>query len=67
MPIVMNCPFMLKDKGLNIHCEGAKLKFPDNDARREFVRSYCAHSYNWAQCQISKYMRNYYDRKDEGK
>lgn len=67
MPIRIECPFYKKDNNFSLTCEGAKIKFPDLDACREFIRSYCAHSYNWRQCQISKYMQQYYDRKDEGK
>ena len=59
----MECPFYKRVKFLTLSCEGATLKFPDVDARSEFVLGYCANSYNWRKCPIAHYLENYYFRK----
>ena len=41
MPMAMQCPFFKRDNNLILYCEGAKLMFPDTDARSEFVLGYC--------------------------
>ncbi|MBQ3022738.1 MAG: hypothetical protein IJD91_05410 [Clostridia bacterium] len=65
MPMVMECPFYKRDNYLKLSCEGASLKFPDKDARSEFLLGYCANSYNWRKCPIAHCLENYYFRKDE--
>lgn len=65
MPAVMHCPFYMYEKNGKLSCEGASLKFPDKDARSEYVLKYCTNSYGWRKCPIAHYMENYYFRKDE--
>ncbi len=65
MPIVMECPFYKKHNGLNFRCEGATIKFPDKDARSEFLLGYCANNYNWRRCPIAHCLENYYFRKED--
>ena len=67
MPMAMECPFFKREEKLKLSCEGAKLKFPDKDARSEFVLGYCANSYNWRKCPIAHCLENYYlGRSDVG-
>ncbi len=63
MPMAMQCPFFKRDNNLVLYCEGAKLMFPDTDARSEFVLGYCANSHNWRKCPIAHCLENYYFRK----
>ena len=65
MPIIMQCPFYKKDESLKLHCEGGVLKFPDADARSEYVLGYCANNYCWRKCPIAHCLENYYFRKEE--
>lgn len=65
MPMMMQCPFYKRDSYLKLYCEGASLKFPDADARSEFVLGYCANSCNWRKCSVAHCLENYYFRKEE--
>ena len=65
MPMLMECPFYKRDSYLKLHCEGAAIKFPDKDARSEFLLNYCANSYSWRKCPIAHVLENYYFRKDD--
>ena len=65
MPMMMQCPFYKRDTYLKLSCEGGTLKFPDADARSEYVLGYCANSYNWRKCPIAHMLENYYFRKEE--
>lgn len=64
MPMAMQCPFFKREDNLTLRCEGAKLKFPDKDARLEIVLGYCANSYNWRKCPIAHCLENYHFRKE---
>ena len=65
MPMMMQCPFYKRDSYLKLYCEGASLKFPDADARSEFVLGYCANSCNWRKCPVAHCLENYYFRQEE--
>ena len=67
MPMMMECPFFKDERHLKLSCEGGKLKFPDMDARSEYVLDYCSHSYNWKKCSIAHCLENYYFREDDNK
>lgn len=67
MAVIMQCPFYKRDDYLTFHCEGAKLKFPDGDARIEHVLGYCANFHNWRKCPIAHYLENYHFRKEDKK
>lgn len=64
MPMKMECPFFKRNNKHTFYCEGATLKFPDADARSEFVLGYCANSFNWRKCPIAHCLENYHFRKD---
>ena len=66
MPMRMECPFFKKEVGLKLSCEGGILKFPDMDARREFVLENCSHNYKWRKCSIAHCLENYYFRCQNG-
>lgn len=65
MPMFMECPFYKRDSYLKLYCEGGTIKFPDKDARSEFVLKYCSDSCNWRKCPIAHFLENYYFRKEE--
>ena len=60
------CPFFLQDRGNGrVSCEGASLKFPDKEARREFVYRLCAHPDGYKECRLRVALEHYYERKYE--
>ena len=60
------CPFFLQDRGNGrVCCEGASLKFPDKEARREFVYRLCAHPEGYKECRMRIALEHYYERKYE--
>ena len=60
------CPFFLQDRGNGrVSCEGASLKFPDREARREFVYRLCAHPEGYKECRMRLALEHYYERKYE--
>ena len=65
MPKVLNCPFYKSDEKLKLTCEGGVLKFPDADARSEYIISYCSNACGWRKCSIAHCLENYYFRKDD--
>lgn len=65
MPIDIQCPFYKRVKFLTLSCEGATLRFPDEDAKKEHVLGYCANIRNWRKCPIAQYLENYYFRKEK--
>ena len=61
------CPFFLQDRGNGrVSCEGASLKFPDRETRREFVYRLCAHPDGYKECRMRLALEHYYERKYEG-
>jgi hypothetical protein len=48
-----------------VYCEGARLKFPDRDARREILYRYCAHPEGYKACMLKQALDHYYERKYE--
>lgn len=54
------CPYFTGDESLLLYCEGAKLKFPDKQAAREYLFFYCAE--HWQECRIARMMTDYYER-----
>ncbi len=65
MQMMMQCPFFKKDASLKLSCEAATIKFPDRDARSEFILGYCANNYAWRKCPIAHCLENYYFRKED--
>lgn len=65
MPIVIQCPFYKRDSYLKLYCEGCSMKFPDMEARTQYIREFCANHLNWSKCTVARSMQNYYDRKEE--
>lgn len=64
MPLIMQCPFFRKNDSLKLLCEGGTIKFPDKDARKDYLTDYCANSINWHKCTICRNLENYYERKE---
>lgn len=65
MPLIMQCPFYRKNDSLKLLCEGGIIKFPDKEARKEYVTDYCANSINWHKCSICHSLENYYERRED--
>lgn len=60
------CPFFQQDRGNGrVCCEGATLKFPDKEARRDFVYRLCAHPEGYKECRMRLALEHYYERKYE--
>ena len=64
MPMIIQCPFYKRDSYLKLGCECATIKFPDMEARTQYMRQYCGNHINWPKCSIAHCMQNYYDRED---
>lgn len=64
MTMAMECPFYKYERNLKLSCECASLKFPDKDARSEFILDYCSNPIGWRKCPIAHYLENYYFRKE---
>lgn len=65
MPMVMQCPFFKRECYLKLYCEGASMKFPDTEARGEYVGKYCAALHRWKECSVADMLENFYERKEE--
>lgn len=61
------CPFFAWDDMLRVHCEGgSRIAFPDKQAAREFMNTYCAGKGNgWKQCGIASALLRYYERQGD--
>lgn len=58
------CPFYKQDRGCGrLSCEGANFRFPDVEARREFVYRFCAHPEGYKDCPLRIMLEHYYERK----
>ena len=58
------CPFFKQDRGGGrLSCEGANIRFPDKEARREFVYRLCAHPEGYKTCPMQMTLEHYYERK----
>ena len=64
MKLLIQCPFFKSKEALHLCCEGATVKFPDKEARSEYLESYCANPISWKKCSVAHCMENYYERKD---
>ena len=64
MKLLLQCPFFKRQEALTFNCEGATIKFPDKEARREYLESYCANPINWKRCSLAHCMENYDERED---
>lgn len=60
MPITVLCPFYIRDRDIRINCEALHAKLPDMQAKREYLRDYCAR--DWQACTFARTMSAYYDR-----
>ena len=60
------CPYFYRERSQGVvYCEGARLKFPDKDARREILYRYCAHPEGYKACMLKQALDHYYERKYE--
>ena len=58
------CPYFGRERSQGVvSCEGARLKFPDRDARREILYRFCAHPEGYKACMIKQALDHYYERK----
>lgn len=60
MPITIQCPFYRADRDLRITCEVGRQRWPDMQAKRIYLREYCAG--DWRRCSLAQAMQKYYDR-----
>ena len=60
------CPYYQRDRGQGrVYCECARFRFPDKEARREIVYTFCAHHVGYKMCPIKMAMDHFYERKYE--
>jgi len=60
------CPYFCRERSQGVvYCEGARLKFPDRDARREILYRFCAHPEGYKACMLKQALDHYYERKYE--
>ena len=60
------CPYFQRDRGNGIvNCEGARLRFPDRQARRDIVYRICAHPTGYNDCPLKQALDGYYQRRYE--
>ena len=60
------CPYFGRERSSwVVTCEGACLKFPDREARREVLYRYCAHPEGYKACMLKQALDHYYERKYE--
>lgn len=60
------CPYYQRDRGLGrVYCECAHFRFPDKEARREIVYTFCAHPVGYKTCPLKQAMDHFYERKYE--
>ncbi len=58
------CPYFRKEQsGGKVYCEGATLRFPDRQARRDIVYRFCAHPDGYNDCPLKQALDGYYARK----
>lgn len=58
------CPYFCRERSHGVvYCEGARLKFPDRDARREILYRFCAHPEGYKTCMLKQALDHYYERK----
>lgn len=62
--IVYSCPFFRWDEKLGVRCEGGRVRFPDGETRRLYIKSRCAHVPGWEHCTLAAALMGYYDRMD---
>lgn len=65
MPITMQCPYFMWEEGLDLFCEGCKLRFRDKLERWDYVYSYCAALPGWEDCTVAKNLTRGSERRDE--
>ena len=58
------CPFFKQDRGNGrVSCEGANFRFPDKEARREYVYRFCADTDGYKTCPLQIVLDHHYERK----
>lgn len=62
MPITVRCPFYLRDRDNKITCEAGRQRWPDMQAKRTYLRDYCAG--DWEHCTVARILQEYYERTD---
>jgi hypothetical protein len=55
------CPYWSWEKPLEIHCEMAKIKFPDQATRNKYICRYCASINGWQTCSIAQELNERYE------
>lgn len=55
------CPYWHKDKSDRVTCEAGTVRFPDKQAREEYIKQFCAgRERSWEQCSLAQMMETYY-------
>lgn len=62
MPVGYCCPYYSWEDGLNVCCEGARLRFADAAERKAYICRYCAAVPGWEDCTIAQNITKRYER-----
>ncbi len=62
MPKTYICPFWKWDRERITSCEGCRMRFPDDAAKREYAGRYCASTEGWKKCSVAESLLKFYDR-----
>lgn len=62
MPKTYTCPFWKWERGVAMGCEGCRMNFPDDKAKRDFAERHCASLEGWKRCSIAGNLLEFYER-----
>lgn len=65
MPKTYTCPFWKWEKEKAMSCEGCRMAFPDDGAKREYIERYCASLTGWEECSIAGNLLQFYERMEQ--
>lgn len=61
MPILISCPYYRYEQKLKTKCEFCEIKFPNSEARRRYIKEYCASQLGYKKCTLAKMSEEFYE------
>lgn len=62
MPKWVECPFFRRERDQYAYCEMCRFRFPDKQARRDILFTYCSDPVKYQECMLYKTLQSYYER-----
>ena len=62
---VFTCPYYGWDSKCSVHCEGGNMQFPDAEAAKEYLLTYCTAVPGWRRCTVAQAITRHYEKKYE--